>query len=118
MIANIVDWMKCFTTYVTAMATKFPESVTEMLAYHLVIIKASQQCDGLYWRVYDIHFRVNAAASGNRKWSQVDTDLYTRFFTGRAREVRTTLSTLRRHQPYRCTVPTKHGATLSHIASS
>ena len=87
MIANIGDWMKCFTTYVVAMAIKFPESVTEMLAYQLVIIKASQQYDGLYWRVYDIHFRVNAAASGNRKWSQLDTDLYTRFFTGRAREV-------------------------------
>ena len=87
MIANIVDWMKCFTTYVAAMAIKFPESVTEMLAYQLVIIKASQQYDGLYWRVYDTHFRVNAAASGNRKWSQLDTDLYTRFFTGRAREV-------------------------------
>ena len=70
MIANIVDWMKCFTTYVAAMAIKFPESLTEMLAYQLVIIKASQQYDGLYWRVYDTHFRVNAAASGNRKWSQ------------------------------------------------
>ena len=39
------------------------------------------------WCAYDTHYRINAAASGNRKWAKLDTDLYTRFFTGRAREL-------------------------------
>ena len=53
----------------------------------LTIIKAAQQYDGLQWRAYDTHFRVAAAATGNREWSKVDVDLYTRFFTGRAKAV-------------------------------
>ena len=69
------------------MSSKYPEVTLDLLAYQLTIIKASQQYDGLYWRAYDTHYRVNAAASGNRKWAKLDTDLYTRFFTGRAREL-------------------------------
>ena len=84
MITNVVDWVKCFSIYIAAMAQKYPEVTLPMLAYQLVIIKASQQYDGFYWRVYDTHYRVNAAATGNRNWAQLDTDLYTRFFTGRA----------------------------------
>ena len=86
-IANIADWIQAFTVYVAAMSTKYPEATLDLLAYQLTIIKASQQYDGLYWRAYDTHYRVNAAASGNRKWAKLDTDLYTRFFTGRAREL-------------------------------
>ena len=45
MIANIVDWMKCCTTYVAAMAIKFPESVTEMLAaMHISLSSSKQVC--------------------------------------------------------------------------
>ena len=54
------------------------EEILELLAYQLTILKASQQYDGLYWRAYDTHYRVNAAATGNRLWSRLDTDLYTR----------------------------------------
>lgn len=84
-ITTINDWVRAFAVYIAAMATKFPEAVPDMLAYQLAIIRASEQYDGLYWRAYDTHFRVNAAATGNRKWSRLDTDLYTRFFTGRAK---------------------------------
>ena len=86
-LTNILDWTKCFVVYMAAMAQKFPAEIPEMLAYQLVIIQASQQYDGNYWRAYDTHFRVNAATSGNRLWSRIDPNLYTRFFTGRAREL-------------------------------
>ena len=36
---------------------------------------------------YDTHYRVNAAATGNRQWSHLDIDLYTRPFMGRAKTV-------------------------------
>ena len=41
------------------------------------------------------HFRINAAASGNWSWSSLDTDLYTRFFTGRARPPSARTATVR-----------------------
>ena len=86
-ILSILDWVQAFTVYSAAMARKYPEAVLELLAYQLTIIKASQQYDGLHWTAYDTHFRIHAAASNNRQWSKLDTDLYTRFFTGRARMV-------------------------------
>jgi hypothetical protein len=86
-VENVLQWTQCFTTYVAAMAQQYPEVVGGMIAYLQLIVKASQQYDGLYWRSYDTHFRVNAAATGNRDWARMDTDLYTRFFTGRAKAV-------------------------------
>ena len=64
-----------------------PSVTLELLAYMLTIIRASQQYDGLCWRSYDTNYRIAAAASGNRSWSKLDTDLFTRFFNGRARKV-------------------------------
>lgn len=86
-IESITEWVKAFAIYTAAMGKKFPEAVPEMLAYQLVIVNASEQYDGIYWRCYDTHYRVNAAATGNRQWSHLDIDLYTRFFTGRAKTV-------------------------------
>ena len=62
-----------------------PAATLKLLAYMLTVIKASQQYDGLYWLSYDTNYHINAAASGNKAWSRLDTDLYTRFFTGRAK---------------------------------
>lgn len=52
----------------------------ELLAYMLTIIKPSQQYDGMYWHAYDTHYRISAAATGNKNWSYLNTDLFTRFF--------------------------------------
>ena len=69
------------------MVCHHPSATLELLAYMLTIIKASQQYDGLYWRASDTNYRLTAAATGNRTWSRLDTDLFTRVFTGRARLV-------------------------------
>ena len=91
-IESIVDWVKAFTVYCAALLQKHPEQRNELLAYQLTIIKASQQYDGLQWRAYDAHFQVSAAATSNKSWSKLDTDLYTQFFTGRAKLMSTCLS--------------------------
>ncbi len=52
-ISTINDWVKAFTVYMTATASKHPGAVTEMLAYQLAIVWASEQYGGLYWRAYD-----------------------------------------------------------------
>ena len=84
-ISDIADWMQAFAVYTAALVSEHPSATLEMLAYMVTIIKASQQYDGLYWRAYDTNYRLTAAASGNRHWSRLDTDLFTRFFTGWAR---------------------------------
>ena len=84
-IEAITEWVKAFAIYMAAMGKKFPEVVSEMLEYQLVIANASEQYNGIYWRCYDTHYRVNAAATGNHQWSHLDIDLYTQFFTGRAK---------------------------------
>ena len=86
-IESITEWVKAFTVFTAVVAMKEPALVSELLAYQLTIIKAAQSYDGLQWRAYDTHFRVAAAATGNRSWSKLDVDLYTRFFTGRAKMV-------------------------------
>ena len=62
-------WTQAFLAYTAALVSEHPSATLELLAYGLTIIKASQQYDGLYWRTYGTHFRIN----------------YTRFFTGRAK---------------------------------
>ena len=81
----IAQWIQAFTIYTAALVSAHHSATLELLAYSLTIIKVSQQYDGLLWRSYDVNYRVTAAASGNRRWSRLDTDLFTRFFTGRAR---------------------------------
>ena len=85
-IESNTDWIQAFTLYTVALTSKFPSATCELLAYQLTIIKASEQYDGLYWRAYDTHYRINTAATGNKQWLQLDTDLYTRF-TSRAKAV-------------------------------
>ena len=81
----ILDWGQASTIYTAAVVKKFPKATPELLSYQLTIIKAAQQYDGLQWRAYNTHFSINATATGNRCWSRLDTDLYTRFFTRHAK---------------------------------
>ena len=84
-IGSIGQWVQGFAVYTAAIVAKHPSVIQELLAYMLTIIKASQQYDGMYWCAYDTHYCISAAATGNKNWSRLDTDLYTRFFTGRAK---------------------------------
>lgn len=83
---SFMQWANCFITYLAAMAQKYPESVTEMCAYFLTILKASKEFTGGMWRFYDASYRQRAAATGKRQWSIVDSALYSQCFTGRARK--------------------------------
>lgn len=84
-ITNTTNWCLAFVAYAAAIITQHPSASLELLAYMTTILKASQQYEGLTWRAYDTHYQTKAAASGNLQWSQLNTDLFTRFFTGQAR---------------------------------
>ena len=58
-----------------------PEAINERLAYMFTIIRAAQESEEPAWRSYDEAFREKAAATGNRKWSDIDSLIYTTEFS-------------------------------------
>ena len=86
-INTITEWVQAFSVLAAIILPKFPAYTVQMMAYQPTILKAAQQYDGLQWWTYDTLFRVAAAATGKRDWSHLDINLYTRFFTGRAKQV-------------------------------
>ena len=88
-ITDIATWIQCFATYVSVMSTPHPQSVPELLAYLIFILRASQDFRGLAWVTYDAVFRRQAFITGNRLCSKVNPSLYSICFSGVARtEVR------------------------------
>ena len=86
-IRTISDWVQDFMIYTAALSKRHPSATLELLAHQLTIIKASQQCDGLFWRAYDTllhqrssHREQNLVPLGHRPVHQG-------FFTGRAKQV-------------------------------
>ena len=42
------EWVKAFAIYTAAMGKKFPEAVSEILEYQMVIVNASKQYNSIY----------------------------------------------------------------------
>ena len=84
-IQDINLWLQCFATFITVMASKFPEYTPQLLAYMVTILKASQEYEGAAWAAYDVAYRQQAAATGHKRWSEVNTSLYAVCFTGKGK---------------------------------
>ena len=82
-IRDVLTWVQCFNIYIAVVAKKHPDMVPEMLAYMLIVLRAQREYEDPAWRLYDEAFLDKAAATGNRKWSQIDTHIYNQIFTGR-----------------------------------
>lgn len=78
-------WLQCFAVFVSVVSREAPESVPELMAYMGTIMRASQEYEGAAWATYDVAFRRQAASTGQREWSKVNTSLYSICFTGKAR---------------------------------
>ena len=75
-ITDILTWVECFTSYVTVISTSFPSRSCDLLSYMALIIRMAKRYTGNYWLNYDRAFRLEAAASNLRDWSQLKPDLY------------------------------------------
>ena len=84
---TFLQWANCFITYMAVMAAKKSENITHMCAYFNTILKASKEYTADWWRLYDFHYRQQAAALHNTDWSVVDSSLFSRCFTGHARKI-------------------------------
>ena len=84
-VQDIEVWLQCYAVFVSVVARDSPETVPELMAYMVNIIRASQEYEGSAWSAYDAAFRRQAATTGHREWSKINTSLYTICFTGKAR---------------------------------
>ena len=81
-ITDIATWVQVFSTYMLVLATKHPEALPELISYQLLIVQHSQKFRYPSWLRYDIDFRMWAAQTGTRSWSQVNPQCYALAFTG------------------------------------
>ena len=83
-VTDILTWVQCFGIYVSVLAPSYPEAVPELLAYMLEIVGQAKRFRGKTWVLYDATFRRQAAASGNRRWSEVNGTLHASCYSGEA----------------------------------
>ena len=84
LIAELATWIQCFSIYMVVVTRKRPERLAEMVAYQMIITKASQKYRWPSWLIYDQNFRMEAAGN-SQAWSKVEPGLYAQCFTGQAR---------------------------------
>ena len=66
-VTDIWSWLHCYGTYMSVLGPSFPEAIPELMGYMSLIIRCSQDYEGLAWVQYDMAYRRQAAASGNHK---------------------------------------------------
>ncbi len=84
-VTDIFTWVQCFGSYVSVLGPHFPKVIPELMAYMATIVRVSQDYTGLAWVRYDAAYRRQAALTGNRGWSRINSTMYTMCFTGNAR---------------------------------
>ena len=85
-VTDIFSWLQCFGTYVSVLGPVYPSAILEMMAYMNLIVLCSQDYEGLAWVRYDMAFQRQAATSGNKRWSEVNSTLYAICFTGKSQD--------------------------------
>lgn len=75
-VPDLLSWVQCFGMFASVMASKFPEKVTQLLAYQTIIIREARRCGGGGWQGYDRMFRQQAVSSPGLDWSQLNSSLF------------------------------------------
>ena len=78
------SWLHCFGTHVSVLGSFYPQPIPELMAYMSLMIRCSQDYEGPAWVHYDMSFQHQAAALGNRNWSEVNSTLYSVSSTGKS----------------------------------
>ena len=82
-VTEVLTWVQCYSSFVAVLAPSEPQAVPELMAYQNLIVRASQDYEGLGWVRYDSAFRRQAALTGNKKWSVINSTLYAMNFSAR-----------------------------------
>ena len=82
-VTEVLTWVQCYSSFVAVLAPSEPQAVPELMAYLNLIVRASQDYEGLGCVRYDSAFRRQAALTGNKKWSAINSTLYAMNFSAR-----------------------------------
>ena len=81
-VTNISEWLQAFAGYVLVIAEKQPHHVPDLMGYHILILKASNEYRNDCCSGYDQCFRQQAASWSHCKWSDMDSALWNMAFIG------------------------------------
>ena len=83
-ISSLHEWIKCWAKYMQAMAIQHVQELPNMIAYQLIITRASETNMGLSWLFYDEQFRLKMSSHPEMEWGRIDNHLWTYCITNYA----------------------------------
>ena len=84
---NLAAWLEAWSVYCAVIFEANSDKASELIAYQLRIVQATRRYRWSAVLDYDMSFRQKAAYVSSLPWDKVDTDLYSRCFTGQAHSV-------------------------------
>ena len=79
---NLAAWLEAWSIYCSILCVAQSDRASELIAYQLRIVQPARKYRWPAVSEYDMCFRQKAAYIPALQWDTVDTDLYTRCFTG------------------------------------
>jgi len=71
-VGNIVEWVRCFGSYIAVISRSQPHRVADLLGYQNLVITSHLDFPDFKWEEYDREFRLLASASPISQWSVMD----------------------------------------------
>ena len=87
-VANVLEWLQCYSIYVAVVTEKKPDKIKDLLGYQALIIQAKMENEGDAWLGYDRRFRQIAASKPELIWAQLDPTLWNLAFSGATKVAR------------------------------
>ena len=70
-VNNLLQWVECFNAYISLVATKHPNKVSDLLAYSSLMVLGARNFEGDGWIQYDWYFRKSVAFNPHAKWGEI-----------------------------------------------
>ena len=116
LIINISEWLQSFAVYVSVIARKQSQRVTDLMGYQLLILVNIRMTAG--WHMTDV-FAKMLLFSRNCSWSNIDTTLWLLAFSGQARTNHCNICFSPSHTSKDCELASgTHDTNLHHQAST
>ena len=80
-IPDIATWVQLFSTYMLILAQRYPNSLTDLIQYQLLLVKQARKFRYPSWLYYDTEFRKAAFAGRSLSWAAVHPQIYALAFT-------------------------------------
>ena len=71
-VSDILQWVQCYATLASVLASAYPQKISELLAYMSTIVKCSREFEGPAWVLYDRAFRRQAEVTRDLNWSKIN----------------------------------------------